>query len=124
MYYPLIRKALFQLDPERAKVALNRRVEALLLSERVRQPLRRVHGHLAVQCRPAGFEGGHKLIPGRIFAGVEFAPAVAQEGDNDPHKLHLLDGATLAHVHMFYWTYFAMTGMHALHMIIGAGLLF
>ena len=24
---------------------------------------------------------------------------------------------------MFYWIYFAMTGMHALHMIIGAGLL-
>ena len=23
---------------------------------------------------------------------------------------------------MFYWIYFAMTGMHALHMIIGAGL--
>ena len=25
---------------------------------------------------------------------------------------------------MFYWIYFAMTGMHALHMIIGVGLLF
>jgi cytochrome c oxidase subunit 3 len=24
---------------------------------------------------------------------------------------------------MFYWIYFAMTGMHALHMIIGAGIL-
>ena len=24
---------------------------------------------------------------------------------------------------MFYWIYFAMTGMHALHMIIGVGLL-
>ena len=24
---------------------------------------------------------------------------------------------------MFYWIYFAMTGMHALHMIIGAGLI-
>jgi cytochrome c oxidase subunit 3 len=24
---------------------------------------------------------------------------------------------------LFYWIYFAMTGMHALHMVIGAGLL-
>jgi cytochrome c oxidase subunit 3 len=24
---------------------------------------------------------------------------------------------------MFYWIYFAMTGMHALHMIIGVGIL-
>jgi len=24
---------------------------------------------------------------------------------------------------MFYWIYFAMTGLHALHMIIGAGLI-
>ncbi|HTG86943.1 MAG TPA: cytochrome c oxidase subunit 3, partial [Pyrinomonadaceae bacterium] len=41
----------------------------------------------------------------------------------DPHAVHLLPGATLQQVEMFYWIYFAMTGMHALHMIIGAGLL-
>ena len=43
--------------------------------------------------------------------------------DHDPHKLHLLPGATVKQVEMFYWIYFAMTGMHALHMIIGVGLL-
>jgi cytochrome c oxidase subunit III len=64
-----------------------------------------------------------RLIPGKVIPGITFSPTVAQEGDHDPHKLHLLPGATLAQVEMFYWIYFAMTGMHALHMIIGAGLL-
>jgi len=63
------------------------------------------------------------LIPGRLIPGNPFNPAVAQHGDEDPHKLHLLEGATVQKVEMFYWIYFAMTGMHALHMIIGAGLL-
>jgi len=60
-----------------------------------------------------------KLIPGRLFPGAEFNP--------DPHALHLEEGPalqqTLGQVQMFYWIYFAMTGMHALHMVIGAGLL-
>jgi len=56
-----------------------------------------------------------RLIPGKLIPGAEFGP--------DPHKLHLLEGATLKQVEMFYWIYFAMTGMHAVHMIIGAGLL-
>ena len=63
------------------------------------------------------------LIPGRLIPGNPFNPEVAQHGDKDPHKLHLLEGATVERVQMFYWIYFAMTGMHALHMIIGAGLL-
>jgi cytochrome c oxidase subunit III len=64
------------------------------------------------------------LIPGRLIPGNPFGPEVQQEGAPfDPHKLHLLPGATVEKVEMFYWIYFAMTGMHALHMIIGAGLL-
>jgi cytochrome c oxidase subunit 3 len=63
------------------------------------------------------------LIPGRLIPGRQFDPEVAREGDHDPHKLHLLPGATVRQVELFYWIYFAMTGMHALHMIIGAGLL-
>jgi cytochrome c oxidase subunit 3 len=63
------------------------------------------------------------LIPGRLFVNNPFDPKVAKEGDKDPHKLHLLPGASVKTVEMFYWIYFAMTGMHALHMIIGAGLL-
>ena len=65
-----------------------------------------------------------RLIPGRLIPGHSFNPQVQQEGQPvDPHKLHLLPGATVEKVEMFYWIYFAMTGMHALHMIIGAGLL-
>src|SRR4026209_2945920 len=56
-----------------------------------------------------------RLIPGKLIPGAEFGP--------DPHQLHLLEGATMKQVEMFYYIYFAMTGMHALHMIIGAGLL-
>jgi cytochrome c oxidase subunit 3 len=64
------------------------------------------------------------LIPGRLIPGNPFKPAVQEEGQPPvPHKLHLLPGATVETVQMFYWIYFAMTGMHALHMIIGAGLL-
>ena len=65
-----------------------------------------------------------RLIPGHLIPGAPFGPAVQKEGEPpDHHKLHLLPGATVEHVQMFYWIYFAMTGMHALHMIVGAGLL-
>ena len=64
-----------------------------------------------------------RLIPGYLVPGRPFGPEVAHEGDHDPHKLHLIEGATVRQVELFYWIYFAMTGMHALHMIIGAGLL-
>jgi heme/copper-type cytochrome/quinol oxidase subunit 3 len=64
------------------------------------------------------------LIPGHLIPGNPFNPVVQEEGQPlDHHKLHLLTGATVPQVEMFYWIYFAMTGMHALHMIIGAGLL-
>jgi len=65
-----------------------------------------------------------RLVPGRLIPGYPFRPEVQQEGQPlDPHKLHLLPGATIKQVELFYWIYFAMTGMHALHMIIGAGIL-
>ncbi len=65
-----------------------------------------------------------RLIPGQLIPGRSFGPEVQKEGEPvDHHKLHLLAGATVKQVEMFYWIYFAMTGMHALHMIIGAGLL-
>jgi cytochrome c oxidase subunit 3 len=54
-----------------------------------------------------------QLIPGRLFPNRPF----------DPHGVHLLPGADPRHVEMFYWIYFAMTGMHAVHMIIGVGVL-
>jgi cytochrome c oxidase subunit 3 len=65
-----------------------------------------------------------RLIPGHLIPGRSFGPEVAHEGEPfDKHKLHLLEGATVKQVELFYWIYFAMTGMHALHMVIGAGLL-
>jgi cytochrome c oxidase subunit III len=53
------------------------------------------------------------LIPGRLIPDRPF----------DAGSIHLLPGAKAQHTEMFYWIYFAMTGMHAVHMIIGVGLL-
>lgn len=55
------------------------------------------------------------LIPGSLIPGHPFNP--------DPHSMHLTADVSMQHVQMFYWIYFAMTGMHALHMIIGVGVL-
>jgi cytochrome c oxidase subunit III len=53
------------------------------------------------------------LIPGKLFPSNAFNPA----------SVHMLPGADPQKTEMFYWIYFAMTGMHAIHMIIGVGLL-
>jgi len=53
------------------------------------------------------------LIPGKLIRGHYFSP----------NGVHMLPGADKNKVEMFYWIYFAMTGMHAVHMIIGVGLL-
>lgn len=63
------------------------------------------------------------LIPGSLIPGHKFNPEVAKPGDTDHHKLHLVPGATVRNVELFYWIYFAMTGMHGLHMIIGLGIM-
>lgn len=54
-----------------------------------------------------------RLIPGRVIPSRPF----------DAGSVHLLPGAQPHNVEMFYWIYFAMTGMHAVHMIIGIGLI-
>ena len=53
------------------------------------------------------------LFPGRVIPSRPF----------DASGVHLLPGAAKENIEMFYWIYFAMTGMHAVHMIIGEGLL-
>ena len=64
------------------------------------------------------------LIPGKLIPGRPFNPGVQEHGaPENKHNLHLLPGATVKNAEMFYWIYFAMTGMHAVHMIIGVGLL-
>src|SRR5204862_5551936 len=55
------------------------------------------------------------LIPGQLIPGRPFNPEVAKPGDTDPHKLHLVEGATVRNVESLYWIYIAMTGLHALH---------
>ena len=52
------------------------------------------------------------LIPGTLIPGNPF----------NPH-LELPAGVSVRNVEMFYWIYFAMTGMHAVHMIIGIGII-
>ena len=37
--------------------------------------------------------------------------------------IHIPAGVTVGQYQMFYWLYFAMTGLHALHMIIGMGII-
>ncbi len=59
-----------------------------------------------------------KLIPGTLIPGHSFNPDTTSPGG-----LHLPPGVSLRNIELFYWIYFAMTGMHALHMVIGVGLL-
>ena len=91
----------------------------------------------------------HHLVPGRDFryephaghvrtAPVEFelpplvASAAETGGDEvpaaEPHSPVAMDTEMLGfeprHLQIFFSLYFAMTGMHALHMIIGIGLMF
>lgn len=64
------------------------------------------------------------LIPGHLIPGHPFNPVVNPHGaPHDPKKLDLIEGASVRQVELFYWIYFAMTGMHALHMIIGLGIM-
>ena len=56
----------------------------------------------------------HHLVPGRSFAlPAEDVPAAAVARDADLRT----------HAQLFFSLYFGMTGLHALHMIVGAGLL-
>jgi cytochrome c oxidase subunit III len=64
------------------------------------------------------------LIPGELIPGHKFNPTVHVPGTpENEHELVLLKDASVKNVEMFFWIYFAMTGMHALHMIIGVGIM-
>jgi cytochrome c oxidase subunit 3 len=65
-----------------------------------------------------------RLIPGHVVPSRPFDPEVQEHGQpHDKHKLVLLNNASKKNVEMFFWIYFAMTGMHAVHMIIGVGIM-
>ena len=73
----------------------------------------------------------HHLIPGHSF-DMRYHPAHPLPGD-DPNELALEkkevyeafehDPDANAHAQLYFSLYFGMTGLHALHMIVGAGLL-
>jgi cytochrome c oxidase subunit 3 len=52
------------------------------------------------------------LIPGRLIPGRPFH-----------WTAHLPVGVTEGQVEMFFYIYFAMTGLHALHMVVGLGIM-
>jgi cytochrome c oxidase subunit III len=76
----------------------------------------------------------HHLVPGKTFDIFYCVNNPAKCGDVSPEELATerveLDEAYAAdpdlnsHAQLYYSAYFGMTGLHALHMIIGAGLLF
>jgi cytochrome c oxidase subunit 3 len=67
------------------------------------------------------------LILGFVFLGVkviEYSAKFEHHLVPGPHfQMHGLHGAEAANAQLFFSLYFAMTGLHALHMIVGAGLL-
>jgi cytochrome c oxidase subunit 3 len=61
----------------------------------------------------------HHHIPGANFSVAEFVNPAAYGIDQKPLMPDMAQ-----HTQLFFFLYFAMTGMHALHMIIGIVLLF
>ena len=76
-----------------------------------------------------GFMAATVLL-GLVFLGVKVVEYTTKYHDGlipiagwfDPH-FALPAGVTVQNFQMFYWLYFAMTGLHALHMIIGIGII-
>jgi len=70
------------------------------------------------------------MLLGFVFLGIKVVEYSTKYRDGlipiagwfDPH-FALPAGVTVQNFQMFYWIYFAMTGLHALHMIIGIAIL-
>lgn len=68
----------------------------------------------------------HHLVPGPNFhldPLAELAHLEAAGAHIGDHLRHAFETVNPQNVQLFYSLYFAMTGMHALHMIIGAGIM-
>ena len=73
---------------------------------------------------------GLTMLLGLVFLGVKVVEYTDKYRDGliplagwfNPH-FALPAGVTVQNFQMFYWIYFAMTGLHALHMIIGVAIL-
>ena len=70
---------------------------------------------LGVKAIEYGEKFAHHHFPGSGFQWEE--PEGPSTGNTVAPKLDVRK------VEMFYWIYFAMTGLHALHMVVGAGLI-
>lgn len=76
----------------------------------------------------------HHLVPGRNFDIAYCVKNPSKCEDISPEELEVERGEIAdaqaadpnlnAHAQLYYSAYFGMTGLHALHMVIGAGLLF
>ena len=86
---------------------------------------------MAVRCAQQGRkEGTYRWIIGTMILGAIFLGVKVIEYTEKYHH-HLIpgssfqwEGANAGPMKIFYSLYFCMTGMHALHMIIGIGLMF
>jgi cytochrome c oxidase subunit 3 len=63
----------------------------------------------------------HEAFPEKVT--TKYAESKAYYGVDGAIPENAQDSGFGGHVRMFFWLYFAMTGFHALHMIIGIGLL-
>jgi cytochrome c oxidase subunit 3 len=64
------------------------------------------------------------LLLGAAFLGIKFYEYYEKYEEHlIPGKNFMWEGSDPTHVSLFYLFYFIMTGMHALHMIIGIGLM-
>jgi cytochrome c oxidase subunit III len=59
----------------------------------------------------------HHHVPGASFEWKAEGHAAAEQSQPAAHELDT------GKIQLFYWLYFAMTGVHALHMIIGIGVM-
>jgi cytochrome c oxidase subunit 3 len=66
------------------------------------------------------FEYGEKIRP--CFGDGPYTGCLVPGARFDASALHL-EGPAAGHAQIFFSLYFAMTGLHALHMIIGVGLM-
>lgn len=59
---------------------------------------------------------------GNIVKGNEALLGITDEIKNNPVKLRQREAEIQQHTKLFYSLYFALTGMHAIHMIVGVGI--
>ena len=59
---------------------------------------------------------------GDLIKGNEELLGITTEVKNDPVKLRAREAEIQQHTKIFYSLYFALTGMHAIHMIVGVGI--